>query len=274
MTDKLFNCEPSGIRELLDYNPIVGEMRRGPRRFWTGREEKLLRENYPQGGVTACLVALPGRSASSIYNRANQLGLRVPGNDGKVTDRQHWGSSEQIDLLITRTYQKTPLKGDILKCAGVCNRPRWWVSKRAAKLGLVSPRFKEPAWTDAEIELITEYAHKHSKTLQKMLSRRGFSRTETAINVKLKRLSADRTDPHNLNANQLATVMGVDRKTVGGWIAKGLLKAVRREKSELDDFWQISRKDVRRFVTENVAVIDLRKVEKFWFVDLLVERAA
>jgi hypothetical protein len=47
-----------------------------------------------------------------------------------------------------------------------------------------------------------------------MLKTEGFDRTETAIIVKLKRLGADRTDPHHLNANQLAGVMGVDRKTI------------------------------------------------------------
>lgn len=264
--------EPEGIRELLDCNPIVGEMRGGPRRFWTGREEKLLREHYPTGGVSACLAALPGRTASSIYQRAGALGLRKPGRDGKVHERQAWTSNEQIDAIITRTYQTRPDKKAILKCAHTVGRPRWWVSKRAVKLGLVNPRFKEPAWSETEIEIITESAHKHLKSLQKILKRHGFSRTETAIAIKLKRLGTDRTDPNHLNANQLATVMGVDRKTVGTWIAKGWLKATRREMTATDDFWWIHRRDIRRFVIENTAAVDLRKVEKFWFVDLLAQR--
>ncbi|TAM99324.1 MAG: hypothetical protein EPN45_16195 [Rhizobiaceae bacterium] len=261
--------EPSGIRELLDCNPIAGTPRVGSLRFWTGREEKILRATYPGGGVSACLAALPGRSASSIYQRAAVLGLRVSGRGGNIRERQRWTSSEPIDALIRRTYQKTPSKGDISTCAATCGRPRWWVSKRAQTLGLVTPRFKEPPWTDAEIELVTENAHRSPVTLQRMLQRRGFSRTATAITVKLKRLHADRTDPHHLNANQLATVMGVDRKTVGQWISKGWLIARRRQASSLDDFWWIHRKDIARFITDNVAVIDIRKVDKFWFVDLL-----
>lgn len=266
--------EPEGIRELLDCNPLVGEQRKGPRRFWTGREEKLLRQHYPLGGVSACLAALPGRTASSIYQRAAILGLRVPGSDGKVHERQAWETNDQIDALIQRTYQKVPQKKDIQHLAALVGRPRWWVSKRAAKLGLVAPRFKEPAWAEAEIDLITDQAHKHTKTIQKILKRAGFIRTETAIIVKLKRLAADRTDPNHLNANQLATVMGVDRKTVSGWIAKGWLKAERRNATTTDDFWWIHRRDIRRFVIDNVAAVDLRKVEKFWFVDLLAERGA
>ncbi|WP_206078655.1 hypothetical protein [Allomesorhizobium camelthorni] len=266
--------EVDGIRELLDSNPMVGARRDGSRRFWTGREEKLLRENYPGGGVSACLAVLPGRSAKSIYMRAGTLGLLRPGPDGKVHERQAWESSEQIDLIIRRTYQKSPSKGDIQKCAATCGRPRWWVSKRAVKLGLVVPRFKEPAWSEVEIEIVTENAHKAPATLQKMLRSKGFHRTETAIFVKLKRIGADRTDPNHLNANQLAGVMGVDRKTVSGWIAKGWLKATRREATATDDFWWIHRRDVARFIVENVAAVDLRKVDKFWFVDLLVHEGA
>jgi hypothetical protein len=264
--------EVTGIRELLDHNPMVGPMRAGPRRFWTGRELKLLRENYPQGGVTACLASLPGRSASSIYQRSAMLGLRVPDARGMVKDRQSWTSSEAIDAIIRRAYQKVPSKSDVQACAATCGRPRWWISKRAQKLGLVTPRFKQAPWCEAELDLIADNAHKAPATLRRLLKRAGYERSETAIIVKLKRLGADRTDPHHLNANQLAGVMGVDRKTVSGWIAKGLLKAERRAATATDDFWWIHRRDIRRFVTDNVAAVDLRKVEKFWFVDLLAER--
>lgn len=274
MMDAVANREPSGIREILDINPVAGEQRKGPRRFWTGREEKLLHRHYPNGGVTACLAVLPGRTASSIYNRAGFLGLRVPANDGKVHERQRWETTDQIDALITRTYQKAPTKGDVMRIAAVAGRPRWWISKRAQALGLAVPRFKEPAWSEDELDLIASNAHKHPATLRRMLRSRGFARTETAIVVRLKRLGADRTDPDHLNANQLAAVMGVDRKTVAAWIAKGWLKATRRESTDTDDFWWIHRRDVRRFVVDNVATVDLRKVDKFWFVDLLAERGA
>ncbi|MER9901631.1 hypothetical protein [Mesorhizobium sp. M0130] len=265
--------EVSGVRELLDHNPVVGDRRAGTKRFWTGREEKLLRAHYPAGGVTACLAALPGRTASSIYQRAAVLGLRVPGANGKVNERQAWASSDAIDAIIRRAYQKTPSKNDVQACAVTCGRPRWWVSKRAAKLGLVTPRFKQAPWCEAELDLIGDNAHKAPATLRRLLKAKGFDRTETAIIVKLKRLGADRTDPHHLNANQLADVMGVDRKTIAAWIAKGWLRATRREATATDDFWWIHRRDIRRFVIDNVAAVDLRKVEKFWFVDLLAERS-
>lgn len=266
--------EPSGIRALLDANPIVGNARSGPKRFWTGREDKLMREHYAAGGVSLCLQYLPGRSASSIYQRAAHLGLRVPQKTGQVHDRRVWATSEAIDAIIRRTFQTKPDKGAVQACADTVARPRWWVSKRAVALGLVAPRFKEPAWTDAELDIVAEAAHKSPATLRKMLARHGFVRSETAILVKLKRLSLDRSDPNHMNANQLAQVMGVDRKTVASWIARGWLKATRRQATELDDFWQISRRDIAAFISDNVATVDLRKVDKFWFVDLLTHEGA
>ena len=34
--------------------------------------------------------------------------------------------------------------------------------------------------------------------------------------------------------------------------------------------WWIKRKHVRDFVAESIGIIDIRKVDKVWFVDLLV----
>lgn len=266
--------EGASLRDQLDENACVGPMRSGAKRFWTGREEKLLRQHYPAGGINACLPVLTGRSASSIYQRAGQLGLRSPKTPVDFR-RQRWTSSDAIDAVIRRTYQATPTKGDILRLAKTVGRPRWWVSKRAAALGLVTPRFKAPPWTEAEIELIEGRAHQSPATLRRALKALGYARTETAITVQLKRLGASREDPDHFTARGLASVMGVDVKGVTTWIAKGWLRAKRRGTERVEaqggDLWWIHRRDVRAFIVENVAAVDLRKVDKFWLVDLLTD---
>lgn len=266
--------QPSGnLRALLDRNPMAGDPKRGPRRFWTMREEKLLREHYPQGGVGGCLTHLPGRSAAAIYNHAAALGLQAPATQKHDLRRQRWKSSDQIDAVIRRVYQRTPTKGDVNDLAFAVGRPRWWVTKRAARLGLVTPRFKEPAWTDVERDIVRDNFHRSPATIQRMLKRAGFARTETAIMVMGKRLGATREAPLHLTARGLATLMGVDATTVAGWISRGLLKAKRRGTDRTsaqggDQHW-IHLRDVRAFIVDNAAVVDLRKVDKFWFIDLL-----
>jgi len=48
--------------------------RKGPRQFWTVREDDFLRDNYPDHGREHCALALE-RSPWSVGARANRLGL-------------------------------------------------------------------------------------------------------------------------------------------------------------------------------------------------------
>jgi hypothetical protein len=254
------------LRGYLDQNPVAGELRSGARRFWTTREEKILRESYPAGGVPVCVPLLPGRTASSIYNRANLLKLRSPFSGGHNFREKRWASNDHIDAAIRRTYEAKPEKRAILKLAATLQRPRWWVSKRAARLGLVQPRFKAPPWTQAENAVLAEYGTIGLHALRKRLKRAGYTRTETAIAVQLKRLHITRKDPDRSSARAFSELMGVDIKTVTRWIDSGWLLAKGK------DPYIITRPAARRFIGENAAAVDLRKVDKEWFIDLLLER--
>jgi hypothetical protein len=263
----------SSVRLLLDTADTVGEPRTGPRRFWTGREEMILRNAYPVGGLPDCLEKLPGRSAKSIYQRAGLLGLQSPGEATRGTPRQHHATNDYIDGLIARTYQNNPDTGAIKKLARTIDRPRSWIRSRAVKLGCALPRFKSPPWVAAENEIIAENAHLGPAALQRRLVRAGYQRTETAIVVQLKRLGASTEDPDHYSARGLAVLFGVDVKVVTGWILKGWLKAAKRGTARTEqqggDEWWISRRQVRRFVVESVQVIDFRKLDKVWLIDLL-----
>lgn len=261
---------PTSISELLALNPMTGAPKAPERRFWTGAELKRLREAYPAGGMAAALAALPGRSAKSIYQKAGEQGLRSP-QTKRGGKRERWQSSEQIDRLIVQTYGRVRSPRDVARLAQTLRRPSWWVSKRARTLGLVAPRFKEAPWSATEIEIISENAHRVPSYLKAALKRGGFTRSETAIVVKLKRIGADRTDPNYYTATGLASVLGVDPHQVAAWITKGWLKAKRRgnDAPEERDHWWIARRDAARFIVENVHAVNFAKVDKHWLVDLL-----
>jgi hypothetical protein len=267
---------PTDVRTILDENPCVGPRREGGRRFWTMRELKVLDEAYPRGGLEACMPALPGRSASSIYQRAQARGLVSP-RGAASPPRNRWTTSDAIDGVIRRAYQRAPTRGDVARLAKTLGRPSWWVSKRAAALGLVAPRFKALPWSAEEIEIATERAHKSPLVIRRALAARGHVRSETAVIVQLKRLGACTEDPDHFTAGGLAKVMGVESKTVGLWIAKGLLKARRRGTDRVaaqgGDQWWISRRQVRAFIVEHVGAVDIRKCDKHWLVDLLARAA-
>lgn len=241
------------------------------RRFWTAKEETLLRQNYPRGGLALAVAVLPHRDEGAIYQRAAKLGLRSP-RAGQFRSERYQGSAF-IDEMIRRTYQGTPRKNMVADLARVINRPRWWVGKRATYMGLKAPRTKEPAWTPAEIDIATRLAARRPENIRKALVRAGFTRSETSIVVKLKRLGISRVDPDNYTARGLATALGVDSKTITRWIDKGWLKATRRGTARVEvqggDEWAIKTRDIRRFVTENASVVDLRKVDGVWFIEML-----
>lgn len=242
------------------------------RYFWTNKEVELVRQLYPTGGLAACMAALPGRTASGIYQRAGILGLKRPHKQPRR--KEPWTTNQFIDDRIRRAYAN-PTNNSVKDCARAVARPRWWVSKRATALGLIAPRFREPRWTAAEDELLAQHAHKHPKSIQGILRRHGFQRSETAITVRRKRLSLSSIDPDTYTSRGLAMMLGIDSHAVTNWINKGWLKAKPRGTDRTavqgGDMWSIKRRDVRKFIIENTAAVDIRKVDKHWFVDLLVK---
>jgi DNA-binding winged helix-turn-helix (wHTH) protein len=267
----------SSVHLLLDTAETVGEPRTGPRRFWTGREEMILRNGYPEDGLAGCLEKLPGRSAQAIYEHARKLGLKSP-REAKPTRRPRLESSEHIDALIRRTCLNNPESGAIKRLAQTINRSRQWIRDQAIRLGCAVPRFKAPPWTAEEIEIIAESPHLGPLQLQRRLRSAGFQRTGVAIVSKLGLLGVSTIDPDHYTASGLAKLFGVDNKVVTGWILKGWLGAERRGTVRTDqqggDQWWIHRSRVRRFVVDNVAAIDIRKLDKFWFVDLMADRTS
>jgi excisionase family DNA binding protein len=106
-------------------------------------------------------------------------------------------------------------------------RPRWWVSRRALELGLRQPTKREPPWTDAELELLESLSHHRINTIRRKLKSHGYTRSDAAIAVKLKRegisLRMSRDLAGIYSATSAAKLLGVDAKTIQRWIqAEGL----------------------------------------------------
>jgi len=245
------------------------------RREWTTKEEAYLKAHYVQDGCESCSTAL-GRSMASVYDHARALKLHKPRPDGSGPFKPKWTTTEQIDAVIRRAYTADATPGMVERAALACGRPRWWVSKRATAMGLVAPRFKEANWTPEEEAILHAMGSKSPQAIRHALKRRGFIRTDNAISIRMKRLKVDRTDDNVFGCSELSEAFGVHSTTIVKWITKGHLKASRkgtaRTEAQHGDLWAIKRDDVRQFVLENVALIDIRKVEKHWFVDLVANR--
>lgn len=265
MTDQVSHIDLSDETTAIALAAGIESMSRQKAR-WSAEEIAVLREYYPFGGLKACRVHLPKKADGAIYQKARGLGLRAP---GFTKPNEQWTTTPFIDAAIKRYYAGTPRKGGVGKLALSLHRPTRWVSHRARQLGIVPPRFKEPQWSDAELELLRKHAPKAPMSIAQILRKHGFSRTSGSIKNKLTRLQVDRTDDGHYTGRGLAELFGIDVHVVSGWIRKGWLKAQTRGTTREHDVYRISQSAIRRFVIENAGAVDIKRVDKHWFIDLL-----
>jgi hypothetical protein len=177
-----------------------------------------------------------------------------------------------IDELIRDAYrkQRTGDRSALGKVSRDIGWPRDAVCKRGAELGVA--RVKELPWSRAEEDILERFGHMSPSGLQRQLATAGFHRSIGAIQVKLNR-NRVKQNLDGYSACKLADAFGVDVHKVLLWIRRGLLRATRRGTDRLvtqggDIFW-IPRREVKRFVLRAPEEIDLGRVEKIWFLDLL-----
>ena len=151
--------------------------------------------------------------------------------------------------------------------------PRWKISRYAREQGWTARQKKEPDWTEKELEVLERSAHRHPEVIQRHLKRAGFSRSVTGIILKRKRMRFLQ-NLGGYSAQAVAKCFGVDQHCITRWINLGWLKAQRRGHKRVPaqrgDYFYIKDKWIRDFILEYLPEIDIRKVDKYWFVDLLL----
>ncbi len=182
-----------------------------------------------------------------------------------------------MDERIKSVYRTQVEKGAIKKLAEEIGIPRYRVSRRAREIHAYEPRIKESDWSEKEIALLEKAAYMTPERIRIKLRKAGFTRSTTGIILKRKRMKMLK-NLEGQSAHNLAGCFGVDVKAVTGWLDKGYLAAKKRgtERTEKQggDMWFIKRTEIRKFIIDSIGVIDIRKVDKFWFVDILTNRRA
>lgn len=122
-------------------------------------------------------------------------------------------------------------------------------------------------WTYQEVQILKRNAHHSCDYIKKRLQIFGFLRTLSAIKTKRERLRL----LHNLeglSANQLAKFLGKDTHSITDAINKGYLKASIRKTGKKTFY--ITNQAIKNFVKHYPTCINLKKVDKYWFIDILV----
>jgi len=186
---------------------------------------------------------------------------------------------DNADDLIRELYQEkvgikscVDMNHPVRDLANKLAVPTWKISRRAIHLGVSVKNKKEPNWSTKELEILERNARFVPETIQRKLKESGYNRSITGIVLKRKRMRL----PKNLNGqpiNTLKLCFGVDAKVIARWVKKGYLKAEKRDSNRTaaqgGDMYYIKDKWVRDFIINYVDIIDFRKLDKHWCVDLL-----
>ncbi len=178
----------------------------------------------------------------------------------------------KLDAAIRDAYRNQRL-GDrhaLKRLSQEVGWPPYAIYRRGAELGVT--RAKEYPWSAAEEDLLERFGHLTPSGIQRRLAAAGYSRSVAAIQIKLNR-NRIKQNLDGYSATRLADAFGVDVHKILSWIRRGLLKAQPRGTDRVaaqgGDIWWISQRNAKRFVLRAPEEIDLARVEKIWFLDLL-----
>lgn len=188
---------------------------------------------------------------------------------------RHYAVNTAVDQDIAAAYARFTAgheRGAIRQCAQKLRVPRWWVTRRAKTLGLA--RVKELPWSEAELAILRENRHYSPPKIRQFLKALGFERSEYGILLKRKRLKlTTRNGADGYTGRSLAAVLNIDSHSVSRWIKTGLLAAglrcTARRQAQGGDWYWIKMAEFRRFVFANPELIDVRKVDGPWFIEML-----
>ena len=192
--------------------------------------------------------------------------------EGKGVKPVKYTITPEAHERIKRVYQTDSGNGQIAALARALGLPRWKITRHAIQQGWTQKQKKEPEWTDREIHILQINAHMALGGIQKRLKTSGFHRTIYGIQLKRRRLNMLKNLKGH-TARSVAQCLGVDDHFVTRAIREGKLSAGRRGTDRTPqqggDQWYIKDDDIRAYIVDNVHEIDLRKVDKYWFVDLM-----
>lgn len=146
------------------------------------------------------------------------------------------------------------------------NRSMNALRQRCVRVGIVQPKTSK-RWTPEDDEWLRDNAFRPYRFLMKKLGRTFF-----AVQNRLNFLNVNRLESSDrLTAAGAAMILGTTGATVASYIKDGLLRADKfDDKTGRNAEWQIHLWYLRQFVIENSHLVDLRKVDKLSFIDLLV----
>jgi len=169
-------------------------------------------------------------------------------------------------------YQCATGDNQVNDLAARLDLPRWKITRYAIENGWIAKQKKEPIWGPEELRLLKAFARYTPPVIRRKLMEQGYTRSAQGIVLKRKRMGMLK-DLGGMSATRLAACLGVDRHFVMRAISEKSLRAEKRETRRTPqqggDSWFIRDADIGTYIIANLHEIDIRKVDKYWFVRTL-----
>jgi len=232
-------------------------------------------EAYPQNKPLYPSPETLSRLCGGLQKAFKALGFNIEYR--QAAHRKSWKPTPEIDARIREIYSRPILNGQnfqggrgVKAYAEEIGWPHHAICKRAAELGV--GRVKEKPWSESEIAALDELAHHVPAVIESKFRKLGFRRTEASIAVMRKRREAHKRGKW-YSGHALQLLMGfsdhvVDRR----WIPMGLkyiLKGTTKHGRQQGDTRLYHIDEIRRFFIEHPEEIDLQKVDKWFFLEMI-----
>lgn len=189
----------------------------------------------------------------------DQVGVRRPAGTGGVP--QKYTLDDPGRRLILALYDSSSERIDELqRRLGV---PRGIVQKWAFELGVT--RHMERGWTPEQVE----YLRQHFRKDKAVDIAKHLGHTVSSVRYKANRLGLSQTRDDCYTLTALCEGLGRSHKQAKRWADQGWIKGERRANSTSNDPWTFTAKNIHDFIIAHPEEIDLRRVDKFWFIDIL-----
>ena len=178
--------------------------------------------------------------------------------------------TSDMDWEILHTYSiNADSKPRVINLARKFNMPRWAIYQRALKISAVKSSHQKKQWEKEEVNMLKQYARYEPQTIKKKFEKAGFERSIASIVLKRKRMRL-LSNLQGMSACLCSEFLGVDLHWALKHIRSGLLKAQKiRQDSQGKVNYYIKENNLRKFILNNPKLIDIRRVEKYYFIELV-----
>ncbi|ALA57971.1 hypothetical protein NITMOv2_1546 [Nitrospira moscoviensis] len=167
------------------------------------------------------------------------------------------------DQVLRDRYDGT-IKGRAAEIAALLGWPTWVIKRRAAELGLTYHLDPKP-WTKEEEAFLLEHV---GTRLLPWIARK-LHRSLTSVKMKCRHMELSVRYREGYTLRELELCFGCDHRVIERWVREQKLQVRRRGTERTHDAWYVTDRDLLRFIIEHPLAFPLRKVDQFWFMDLV-----